>query len=86
MAKPPLLIDPDIGCKFAHELVSQAQAGLDTIDADANPELWYVLCRKAYFRTRLQDQPLGDTLVKLALDPRGDITLVGDEGGRIDFE
>ena len=86
LTDPPLLGDADIGREFACELVAKTQTCLDPVEASANAEFGNILSRKSDFGSRLEDQPLRDALIKLALEARGYITLVRYERCNVDLE
>ena len=56
------------------------------IQARANPNSRLFCADRGQLGARLEDQPLGDPLVELALDPRGQLALVRQEGRGIDLE
>ena len=80
------MLNADVRREFALEFITQPRADLDLVKPRPDAEQGDILRRQVRFDARLEDQTLGDALVHLGLDPRGDVPAMRDEQCRVQLE
>lgn len=85
-ANLPFLLDPDVGRKLPRKFVTQAQAEFGAVEPGTDTQFGYVLRGQVQLGARLQDQALGNALVKFGFDTCRDVALSREESGSIDLE